>query len=287
MLITLAEIAVIAEAQEWQKTIQSFAVTYGLQILGALVILICGWMIGRSVGRFLNEWMEKKHLEPPLRMLCVRVVRVLILAMTLVVTLDKLGVNVMPMIAGLGVAGVGVGFAMQGVLGNLFAGLTIIFTKPFRVGEYIEVLGQYGQVSVIELFTTTLVHADESRIIIPNRKIVGEILHNYGTLRQQTWSVSVAYGTNIKDACDTILNVVKSNPRILATPGPGVGVGELGESGITIGIAAWTQVGDFGPVKGEVYKAITEALAQKQIAIPYPRRDLHIVERIGPASAAS
>src|SRR5712692_9994091 len=88
----------------------------------------------------------------------------------------------------------------QGVLSNLVAGLTIIFTKPFRVGEYVEMVGVQGQVEVIELFTTTLTHPDRSKVVIPNRKIVGEVLHNYGTIRQLDMSVGVAYDTNLPDA---------------------------------------------------------------------------------------
>src|SRR5437764_11977397 len=94
-----------------------------------------------------------------------------------------------PVIASIGVAGVGVGLATQGVLSNVVAGLTIIFTKPFRVGEYIEILGEHGQVTAIELFSTTLLHPDRSRVVIPNRRIVGDVLHNYGPVRQLDLSV--------------------------------------------------------------------------------------------------
>ena len=106
-------------------------------------------------------WLSKQDLEPPIRTLIVRVVRLMVLALALVLVLDKFGVQITPLIAGIGVAGVGIGLALQGVLGNLMAGLTIIFTKPFRVGEYIELLGVYGQVTNIELFSTTLMHADQ------------------------------------------------------------------------------------------------------------------------------
>lgn len=94
--------------------------------------------------------------------------------------------------AGIGVAGLGLGIALQGVLGNLVAGLNIIFTKPFRVGEHIAVAGVHGDVAAIQLTATTLVHADRSRVIVPNRKIVGEILHNFGLMRQLSLSVSAA-----------------------------------------------------------------------------------------------
>src|SRR5205823_13523580 len=167
------------------------------------------------VGRLLQRSFERKQMEPPLRNLIVRVIKLLIMAFTLVVAVEKLGVPVLTLVAGVGVAGVGVGLAMQGVLGNLVAGLTIIFTKPYRVGDYVEIHDVHGQVAHIELFSTILTHADRSRVIIPNRKIVGEILHNYGTIRQVDMNVGVGYDTNIPEALSVVRDILKRNPRVL------------------------------------------------------------------------
>src|SRR5262249_39519379 len=167
---------------------------YGFEVLGAFVILGAGvllaWWIGSVTERPLVRW----NLEPPMRQLIVRVVRVVVLLFAVVVALDKFGFQIAPLVAGIGVAGLGVGIALQGVLSNIVAGLTIIFTKPFRVGEHIEIVGVHGDVTTIELFSTTLVHPDRSRIIIPNRKIVGEILHNFGTLRQLHLAIVLPHG---------------------------------------------------------------------------------------------
>src|SRR2546425_11371248 len=148
-------------------------------LLGAVIILAAGFILARIVCRLLQSWLEKREMEPPVRMLLTRVTWLMIMALFFMVALGTLGIAVGPLIAMLGVAGVGIGLAMQGVLGNLVSGLLIIFTKPFRVGEYIEIGGNYGQVIDIELFSTTLIHSDKSRVVIPNRKISGEILHNY------------------------------------------------------------------------------------------------------------
>ena len=172
-------------------------IRYGFQILGALVILGAGLLLARYVGNLTGRWLERRSLEPPVRSLMVKMVRVVVLIFTLVVALDKFGFQMAPLVAGIGVAGLGVGIALQGVLGNLVAGLSIILTKPFRVGEWISIVGVYGQVSSIELFATTLLHPDQSRVIIPNRKIVGEILHNHGTIRQLELTVGVGYATDL------------------------------------------------------------------------------------------
>ena len=160
-------------------------------------MVVVGFIVAGWIGKLLNRWLERKAMEPPMRKLLVRILRLLIFALALVVALGTAGMDVTALIAGVGVAGVGIGLAMQGILSNLMAGLTIIFTKPFRFGEYIEIAGVQGQVTSIELFTTTLLHADHSQVIIPNRKIVGEILHNYGHIRQLDLNVGVGYGTNI------------------------------------------------------------------------------------------
>src|SRR5882672_4406425 len=162
---------------------------YGFQVLGALAILAVGFLAAKWLGGMADQRFQKQHMEPPMRHLFVRVIKILIVVMAGVVALDKFGFSIAPLVAGIGVAGVGVGFAMQGVLGNLMAGLTIIFTKPFRVGEYIQINNVSGEVTSIELSTTTLVQLDFSRVIVPNRKIVGEILHNYGTMRMLTLRV--------------------------------------------------------------------------------------------------
>src|SRR5881296_2882603 len=189
-------------------------IRYGFQVLGAVVILAIGLVIGRWVGNLVQKWLTRQDMEPPIQMLIVRVVRILVLAFTLMVVLDKLGVQIAPLIAGLGVAGLGIGIAMQGVLSNVMAGLSIIFTKPYRVGEYIDIVGEQGHVTAIDIFSTTLSHPDQSRVVIPNRKIVGEILHNYGTIRQLSLTVGVAYNTDLSKALAILRDLIAKNPHV-------------------------------------------------------------------------
>ena len=184
----------------WQDKLIEYVIGHSGALISAFVVAVIGFIVARWIGKLMDRWLERKAMEPPMRKLLVRIVRLLIFALALVIALGTAGMDVTALIAGVGVAGVGIGLALQGVLGNLVAGLTIIFTKPFRFGEYIEIAGVQGQVTNIELFTTTLLHSDQSQIVIPNRKIVGEILHNYGHIRQLDLSVSVAYGTNINNA---------------------------------------------------------------------------------------
>lgn len=124
-----------------QRVVIDLAIQFGPKVLVAILILIAGFYVGRWVGRVTDGGLNKFHLEPPVRELLVRMVRILVLALFAIMALQNLGVELLPLIAGLGVAGAGIALAMQGVLSNIVAGLTIIFTKPFRVGEYISIVG--------------------------------------------------------------------------------------------------------------------------------------------------
>src|SRR5882762_11123471 len=193
---------------------------YGFQVLGALAILAVGFLAAKWLGGMADHRFQKQHMEPPMRHLFVRVIKLLVVVMAGVVALDKFGFSIAPLVAGIGVAGLGVGFAMQGVLGNLMAGLTIIFTKPFRVGEYIEINQEKGDVSMITLSSTILTHPDHSRVIIPNRKIVGEILHNFGTMRQLHLAVHVPHHADLNQALEACRQIVDANIRVLKDPPP-------------------------------------------------------------------
>ncbi len=260
-----------------ETKVVDFLTDYGFQIVGALIILTIGFVIAWWIGRALRQWLEKKHVEPPIIMLAVRVVRLLIFLVALLQALEKLSVPIGPALAGIGVAGVGIGLALQHVLGNAVAGLSIIFTKPFKVGEWIEIGGESGQVTKIELFSTTLVHTDFSRIVIPNRKIVGEILHNYGHVRQLDLSVGVAYGTNLNEATGIVRRVLGANPRVLKEPVPIVGVTMLADSSINIAVKPWVKVGDYIPAQVEINQAIAEQLRAANISIPFPQREVRLL----------
>ena len=268
------------QVEQWQNTVVTFFITYGFQIVGAIIILIAGAIIAQWVGRLTDKGLTKHHLEPPIRVLMVRVIRLIVFGFAVVLALDKFGVPITPLVAGIGVAGVGIGLAAQGVLGNMFAGLTIIFTKPFRVGEYIELLNVNGQVTNIELFSTTLLHSDRSRVVIPNRKIVGEILHNYGAMRQLDLSVGIAYNADVKRALAAVHEILNTNPCVLKDPKPVVGIEALGESAITIGVSPWVAVPDYGVAQLEIYQAIIEQFRARGVEIPFPQREVRLLGQV-------
>jgi small conductance mechanosensitive channel len=254
-----------------QDLILDLAIRYGFQVLGAFVILGVGFAVAWWVGNAVERPLTRMALEPPMRRLMVRVVRVVVLLFALVIALDKFGFQIAPLVAGIGVAGLGIGIALQGVLGNVIAGLTIIFTKPFRV------VGMKGDVHTIELFSTTLLHPDRSRIIIPNRKIVGEILHNFGNTRQIHLAVMVPHGSDLAAVLAMIREVVVANSRVLADPDPVVGVAQLELAGVRVGVNPWVRVPDVVAAEAELYRALADRFAASGIKVPLPKQEVRVV----------
>ena len=253
------------------------AVRFGPKLIVAILILVAGAMVGRWVGRALLRMLERLHLEPPVRALLERVTRLLVFGLFAIMALQNLGVELLPLIAGIGVAGAGVALAMQGVLGNIVAGLTIIFTRPFRVGDYVSIAKEAGEVLDISLSSTVLGHTDLSKVVIPNRKIVGEILHNYGNLRQLAVEVAVSYDADLGAALKTVQEVLQANARILRDPAPVISVARLAESCVTIGVGPWVKVPDYVPAVGEINRAILEAFRSRNIVIPMPQREVRMI----------
>jgi small conductance mechanosensitive channel len=157
---------------------------------------------------------------------------------------------------------------------DIAAGLSIFFAKPFRVGEFISIAGKEGVIEDITLLTTTLSHVDEARVVIPNRKILGEILHNFRRLRQLEIVVGVAYDTDFDVAFATVDHVLRNNPRVLRDPAPMVQTLRLADSCVEIAIKPWVAVHDCAAALGEINKAVLEAFRSHGIAIPFPQREI-------------
>jgi small conductance mechanosensitive channel len=264
-----------------------FVIRYGFQMAGAVIILVAGVVASRWAARLATTWLERQQTEPPLRVLLVRALRAVIMLFTVVVVLDQLGFQIAPLVAGIGVAGVGVGFALQGVLSNLMAGLTIIFTKPFRVGEYIALLGVKGQVVSIELSSTTLVHGDRSRVVIPNRKIIGEILHNFGQLRQLHVTVAVPHAADLGSVLGALGEVVRRDARACKDPSPVIGVSGVTDDAVKISVNPWCSVSDEGALEADLYRAIVEDFRARRLPLGPPTREVRVLDGAASPGAAA
>ena len=263
----------LAMLEQVQTVVLTQAVSFGPRLLVAAVILAAGFYAGRWAGRMLGRSLARLKLEPDLVQLLVRMMRIAVLALFGVLALQNLGVQLLPLIAGLGVAGAGVALAMQGLLSNLVAGLTIILTHPFRIGEYISIVGVEGVVSEISLFSTVLTHADKSRVVVPNRKLVGEILHNYGQIRQLDLQLRVTYDADPACVLEIAREVLEACPLVLREPGAVLQIAALDDMGIRVALKPFVAVGDAVQAGGEINRALLEALRAAAIRIPILSRE--------------
>jgi small conductance mechanosensitive channel len=260
-----------------RSTAIDLGMKFGPKLFVAILILVAGYVAGRWAAGAADRMLARFHLEPPVRRLMQNTVQVFVLGLFAIMALQNLGVELLPLVAGLGVAGAAIALAMQGVLGNAAAGLTIIFTRPFRVGDYISIAKEEGEVLDISMFNTVLGHPDLSRVVIPNRKVAGEILHNYGKVRQLGIEVGVAYDTDLGAALRAIEDLLQANPRVLKDPAPSISVAKLADSRVAIRVNPWVQVPDYGAATGEINRAIVESFRRRSIVIPMPQREIRML----------
>jgi small conductance mechanosensitive channel len=270
-----------------KSTMLDLGIRFGPKVLVAGLILVAGGFVAKWVGGVLDGSLRRFELEPPVHLLLLRMVRILVFGLFLIMALQNLGVELLPLIAGLGVVGAGLALATQGVLGNAVAGLTIIFTKPYRVGEYVAIVGVEGKVEQISLFSTILLHSDHSRIVVPNRKIVGEILHNYGRIRQSEIRIGIAQDSDLHTALAIAEGLVHANGRVLRDPAPLIQIAEVGDSAIYLLARPWVAVQDFGLVESELNVAIVDSLRRQGIRMALPQREVHLIEPARTTTAAS
>lgn len=253
-----------------------FSIKYGFQVLGGFIVLLLGWIIAKALSGFLSRFLEKKNVDITVSKFLVSIFRLLIMAFAVLVALGKFGITIAPFIAGLSVVGFGTSFALQGPLSNYAAGMTLIFTKPFKVGDIIEVTGVMGEVQDMTLARTEVKTVDGTRIMIPNKQIIGEIIHNYSEFKKLDITVGISYDSDIEKAVNVVKDVVRQNKKISSSPEPKIGVSEFADSSINVYARLWCKQKDYWDVMFEVNKGIFDQFKINSINIPFPQRDLHI-----------
>lgn len=261
-----------------QAQVTGILTEYGFDVVGAIVILVIGWMIAgwvhsgvkRALGRV--SWMDGT-----VRPIFATIARYLVMVVTLIAVLNQFGVQTASVIAVLGAAGLAVGLALQGTLSNVAAGVMLLFLRPFRVGDYVVINGTGGTVKEVSLFATELATPDNVFISVPNSGIFGNVITNYSRhdTRRLDIPVGIAYGADIDKAFEVLLKVVQEDGRALGDPAPEVMVMELADSSVNLNIRFWVKASDFWGCKFAMNKAVKEALDAAGIEIPFPQRVIH------------
>ncbi len=255
------------------------AVKYSFQVIGGMVILLCAWILSRFVSKLVNRSLMEKKIDITIIKFLTQAVRMVIMALGMLMTLSSFGVQIAPLLAGLSVAGVGVGLALQGPLSNYASGATLIFTKPFKVGDIIEVNGYQGEVIDISLPRTELTGIDGSIIIIPNKHIIGEVIKNYSHYRKLEINIGVAYDSDVNKAMSIIQGIIKAEPHIPNKEVYRLGIHEFGDSAIILQSAVWVQQAEYSVAKFAINNAILDQFRANGIVMPFPQRDVHIHQK--------
>ena len=267
------ELAVI---ENMFNIIVEFLVTYSFQIVGALIILVIGFKFAGWLANIVVAFCRKHDVDITLSKFLGNVAKILVITFVCITAIGKFGISIAPFVAALGALAFGSSFALQGPLSNYGAGLTIILSRPFVVGNTITVKGVSGVVDEIRLAATLLSTEDGEEITIPNKHIVGEILLNSFGNRIIETSVGISYSDDPQKAITIIRQTLANNAAVSMEPAPQIGIEEFADSAISIGIRCWVPTKQYFQVKYQINLALHQALKEGDITIPFPQRDVHM-----------
>ncbi len=267
----------IDQMTKFYDLIITFFANYSFQLVGAFIIFLLGYWLAGKVGRWVLRLCEKHQLDITLSRFIANTCKMLIVVMITIIALGKLGISVTPFIAAIGAVSLGAGLALQGLLANYAAGFNIIITRPFVVGDTIIVQGVKGVVEEVLLAYTILRDEDNVKIMIPNKHIVGEVLHNSNNDTLLELSVGIAYQENPLEVIKLLEQALVDLDFVSKVRKPQLGIDEFADSAINIAIRLWTPTANFYEAKYCAYKEIYLALDKADINIPFPQRDVHLI----------
>jgi small conductance mechanosensitive channel len=267
------------DAAEIMNALFELVSTWGLRVIGAIVLFIVGRMIAGSARRLVRNGAERANLDETLIPFLSGLSYYLILAVVAIAVLGIVGIQTASLLAVFGAAGLAVGLAVQGTLSNFAAGVMLLLFRPFRVGDYIEAAGTAGSVAAIGLFVTTLNTPDNVQILVPNAAVWGDTIKNYAAndTRRNDLLVGISYGDDIGKAMKIVSGVLDEDDRVLANPQPVIAVGELADSSVNLVVRPWCKKEDYWALRFDLMRTLKEELEAAGISIPFPQRDIHIV----------
>jgi small conductance mechanosensitive channel len=259
----------------WTDKAVEFAVDKGPGVIGALTLLILGWMLSAWVRRMVRRGCERAHFDLTLSKFLANVAKWIVLAFVIITSLGTLGVSVTGFAAILGAAGLAVGLALQGNLSNLASGVLLLVFRPFKIGDSVIVAGQSGVVDGIDLFTTNLDTGDNRRVIVPNTAIFSGVIENQSHHPRRAISVNVPVGGGVPfDRAEAVLRgcverVQREHPGTLSDPAPAVALAEI-NPGVIWTVTLWAKTPEVPGVRQALLKAIKQGVDEAGIAPPAP-----------------
>jgi small conductance mechanosensitive channel len=262
----------------WSTRAIDFLADYGVRIAFALAIFVVGRWVAGLISRTVRRLMERNKIDPVLTTFTTSMAYFGLLAMVVLASLEKLGVQTTSFIALIGAAGLAVGLAVQGSLSNFAAGVLIIIFRPFKLGDYIEGGGTAGVVKEITILTTVLATPDNKKIIVPNSAVMGGTITNYSAndTRRLDLVFGVSYSDDLPKVKRVLEEMVAADPRCLKDPAPTIGVLALADSSINFAVRPWVKNSDYWNVLFDMQMRVKQRFDAEGISIPFPQRDVHL-----------
>jgi small conductance mechanosensitive channel len=278
----------INSAGSWLVRNQALLLSYAVNIVAAVVIIIIGMIVARIISNTLNKVLRARHIDATVADFLSALVRYGVIAFTLIAALGRVGVQTASVIAVLGAAGLAIGLALQGSLANLAAGVLLVTFRPFRTGDFIDI-GVMGTVQNVQIFSTTLKSADGKIVVVPNGKIIAGNIVNFSRepVRRNEFIIGVAYDADVDQVIQLLQEVVDAEPRVLKDMGVQIGLNELAASSLNFVVRCWSNAGDLQNVYWDLMKNFKRTLDAHGIGIPYPQMDVHLHQVKSPEAQQS
>lgn len=264
-----------------QETIMPYIVEYGLDLVGAILILVIGWVVANWIQRRVRKLGQKSEkLDETLTIIFAKTAKVIIMVVVVIAVLQQFGVQTASLLAVVGAAGLAIGLAWQGTLSDIAAGIMILIMRPFKIGDAVEVAGTTGVVDEIGLVLTKMHTFDNVAMFMPNSDIWGAKIMNYATndIRRVDMVFGFGYDDNMDRAMEIAREILKADERVLEDPAPQIAVSELGDSSVNIIVRPWTAKENYWNLKFDITKRIKERYDEEGLSIPYPQRDVHLFQ---------
>jgi len=268
----------IEQASKVYQIIIDFFANYSFQLVGAVLIFLLGLWVSGKVSRMVLKLCDKQKLDITLSRFLASTTKMLVMVMISIIALNKIGISVTPFIAAIGALSLGAGLALQGLLANYAAGFNIIITRPFVVGDTIEVQGVAGIVEEVQLAFTVIKDENAAQITIPNKHIVGEVMLNSRKDSLLKLSVGISYQDNPIEVVALVERTLEKLDIFSDEVRMQVGIDEFADSAINIGVRLWIPTTNLYAAKYSANQAIYLAFEKAGVTIPFPQQDIHLIE---------
>lgn len=264
----------------------SWVSAYSLNLIGAILIFIVGKWLARRISNLLSRLLKKNNIDLALVSFLTNMTYYALIVLVVVAAAGRIGINTASFLTVIGAAGLAVGLALKDSLSNFAAGVMLVLFRPFTIGDVVSTAGITAKVEKITIFNTLFCSPDNQLIIVPNNKIISDIITNINAkdTRRVDLTVGISYSDDIAKTREVLDRLTKEDSRILADPAPAVAVAELADSSVNLVFRPWVKTADYWDVRFDLTEKIKNGLDEAGISIPFPQRDVHLFVEKGDAA---